>query len=322
MTRNKKILIGIIVVSLIAVGFSVWFFSPDRKANLEIAKTIKNQEVQEEQALKALKEFAGKIDQCQNFGKQALMLDFEVVDMSTTYGNFGMGTPIENLNEGMYGYTPTVEEKVAIFRDNDLWAGKINEYQVNLKADEVISMHPIDDPNAAPYYEITPDEAEKISGQEKSLYTFLVLPADPDISEIVREATEVNARRCLGTIILDFEEIDATYTFTHIVEEIGVGNSDNDVRYTSQNHILRWQNDDYTPPQGLVSEMPPFVQVFITNSGHILNYENNLSFFEDLPSNYKTPQVDLIPPDFFMPSFNEEDKIEFEGQEEQIELLE
>lgn len=53
--------------------------------------------------------------------------------------------------------------------------------------------------------------------------------------------------------------------------------------------------------------------------------ERNLEVFKQILSTFyflRTPEVELIPPDFFIPRFNEEGKIEFDSQEEQIELLE
>ncbi len=45
-------------------------------------------------------------------------------------------------------------------------------------------------------------------------------------------------------------------------------------------------------------------------------------FTKDIKQYFQAPEIGLIPPDFFMPSFNEEGKIEFKAEKEQIELLE
>lgn len=229
--------------------------------------------------LYALRDFAKKIDGCQNFGKQSDFLNFTKVGMDATYDNFGVGTPIEN------GYIPTIEEKVGIFQDNDVWAGNINEYKVDLKTNTVVSMRSIVDPNGTPSYAMTAEEAKRLSGERKALYTFNELPPEPDMITVIRGATEEGARRCLKNILGEetFGKISTSeYKFTQSVGKEVIGNSDNDSRYAGQNHVLRWENKNYVPPKGLISETFPFVQIVITNSGHVLNYESNLSFFESM----------------------------------------
>ncbi|AKM78499.1 MAG: hypothetical protein UX58_C0002G0003 [Candidatus Wolfebacteria bacterium GW2011_GWB2_46_69] len=227
----------------------------------------------------ALRDFAEKIDKCQSFGSQATLLNFTAVDMDAQYDNFGIGTSTEN------GHIPTVEEKVGIFRDNDIWAGKINEYMVDFKTNRVVSMRSIADPNGTPSYAMTADEANRIGGEKRALYTFSELPQNPDMAEVIREATEESAKRCLRDIlgVELFGKISAVeYEFTHSVGKEVSGNSDNDARYAGKDHVLRWENRRYVPPAGLVSEMFPFVQVVVTNTGNVLSYESNLSFFGDL----------------------------------------
>lgn len=241
---------------------------------------------QEEQELKnfdTLRNFAGKIDDCQNFGKQALQLNFKTVDINETYENFGIGTWIGN------GFAPSVEGMVAVFQDDDVWARKINEYKVNLKTNEVVSMSQIDDPNRTPVNQMTADDAKTVNSQQKALYTFLEFSSDPKtIQETINKGIETRVRYCLSEILgaETFNKIDKSstspYKFTHIVGKENIKNADNDPRYTGQNHVLHWENESYRPQKGLSSLMFPFIQVVITNSGHILSYESNLSFFENV----------------------------------------
>jgi hypothetical protein len=108
------------------------------------------------------------------------------------------------------------------------------------------------------------------------------------IQETINIGVETRVRYCLSEILgaETFNKIDKSntspYKFTHIIGKENIENADNDTRYVGQNHVLRWENESYHPSKGLSSLMFPFVQVVITNSGHILSYESNLSFFEDI----------------------------------------
>ncbi|MDO8604271.1 MAG: hypothetical protein Q7K40_02630 [bacterium] len=286
MTKFKKILI-FIIVALVLVGAVCFFVFNKQKIKENWQETLSlTKSPQEEQELKnfnTLRSFAEKIDDCQNFGKQALLLNFKTINLNTTYENFGIGTWVGN------GFVSTVEGEVGMFQDDDVLARKINEYEINFKTNDVVSMRQIDDPNRIPVDQMTADDAKVVNGQQRALYTFLEFSSDPKIiQETINKGVETRVRYCLSEIlgVETFNKIDKSsdslYKFTHLIGKENIENADNDLRYVGQNHVLRWENERYRPSKGLSSLMFPFIQVVITNSGHILSYESNLSFFENI----------------------------------------
>lgn len=286
MTKFKKILIFIITALVIAGAVCFFIFNKQKiKENWQETLSV-TKSPQEEQELKnfdTLRSFAEKIDDCQNFGKQALQLNFKTTDINATYENFGIGTWVGN------GFVSSVEGRVGVFQDDDVWTRQINEYKVNLKTNDVVSMRQIDDPKRTPVDEMTSKEVTETNGQQKALYTFLEFSSDPKtIQETINKGVETRVRYCLSEIlgVETFNKIDKSstslYKFTHLIGKENIQNVDNDPRYVGQNHVLRWENESYRQSKGLSSLMFPFIQVVITNSGHILSYESNLGFFEDI----------------------------------------
>lgn len=228
-----------------------------------------NKDQKDKKIIATLRNFADKIDQCQNFGEQAMMLDFEFVDMNVEYKWFDRGHKID----GVY-YPSEMKSEVAVFRDNDAWAGKINEYEIDLKkysiggTYEVASMRQIDDPS------MNYDES-RINGEKKALYKILHWSNNYS-KENIRKNVESVVKRCMSELIENFDTIENSYEFSHTTEDVDI---DNNLEYESQNHILRWQKDDYIYPEGSSPITSPFLEVVTTNAGHILSYESNLSFF-------------------------------------------
>ncbi len=284
-------MLGIMAVVALVVVFVFMVDWTDMKTKLgisqqadwrtELSSVLEKTNKQEDKKItETLWNFADKIDQCQNFGKQAVLLDFKLVDMSVEYKGFDAGY----IKDGVY-HSSDIKSEVAVYRDNDVWAGKINEYEVDLKGYaigenyEVVSMRRIDDANID-HNTLSPEEAARIRNEEKAFYTINIVHPGEDLSEdIVRERVEYSVRRCLSGLIKDFDRIDNSYTFTHAVEDVSVGNADNNPMYASQNHRLRWQGDNYTDRAGFTPATLPFLEVVVTNAGHLLSYESNLSFF-------------------------------------------
>jgi len=292
MAKRRKILILGIIAAIVVVAVLMFAIDwndfkikrdmgQEKSWREELDSILEKSAIKENDKItKTLRNFADKINQCQNFGKQAALLDFELIDKSIPYESFDDGYIKDEIK-----YPSEIKSEVAVFRDNDEWAGKINEYEVDLKKYsigedyEVVSMYPADNPKTN-YDSLSADELSGIRGEEKALYTINLIHSSYKFSdEAIRKDVESSIRRCLADLIKYFDKIDTSYTFTHTIEVDEVGNADNDSRYKSQKHTLIWDGDDYTDRAGFVPITPPFLKIVATNSGHIISYESNLSFF-------------------------------------------
>lgn len=239
--------------------------------------------------IEAIKEFRTILDAYRKLGRKRPDTRFELVDNQTlpTSFNFYQEATAE----------PVVRKYVSVFSDDVCFDWKTNEYEVNIETNKVVSMRPVKQnvcwfPSLERelYREITDEQGNSTATMVEWQYDTL---AKPPLSDEELKQTAIDfLTELLGEA--ELKEVESSFDFSY-------DSNYDQVNYWG-NYFFRWQNNNYTPPKGCAILMPPFIQVGITKSGHIFSYENTASFFEDLPSNCRTPQVELIPSDFSYPA--------------------
>lgn len=91
-------------------------------------------------------------------------------------------------------------------------------------------------------------------------------------SEYSQTEIEAKVREFLGRVYPDFKATERTLTFAPGMKGVRLNNG---------NYIYRWEDRNYKLPDGLSTNMVPFVQVDITASGFIFGYDNTITMYHD-----------------------------------------
>lgn len=142
-------------------------------------------------------------------------------------------------------------------------------YVNEVKADPVVEEH------AVTFREIGEGsngnaEVDKATGQVISMHRRTVsfggeLPAD---------TIEQRARQFLARVYPEFTAIESSLVFTPNMKG---------ARLNTGNYFFRWEDRDYktTLPEGIHTDIDPFIAVGITSSGFIFSYDNTIDLYRN-----------------------------------------
>jgi hypothetical protein len=88
--------------------------------------------------------------------------------------------------------------------------------------------------------------------------------------EYPEEEIESRAREFLNRVYPNFSTIESTLTFNPGMKGVRLNNG---------NYFYRWDDESYVLPDGLSTDVPPFIQVGITASGFIFGYDNTIDLY-------------------------------------------
>ena len=88
--------------------------------------------------------------------------------------------------------------------------------------------------------------------------------------EYTSEQVEKITRDFLEQVYPEFKTIESTLTFTPGMKGVRLNNG---------NYFFRWNDEQFKLPDGLSTDVPPFVQVGITASGFIFSYDNTIPLY-------------------------------------------
>lgn len=90
--------------------------------------------------------------------------------------------------------------------------------------------------------------------------------------EYPAEEIERIAREFLTNVYPEFASIESTLTFDPGMKGTRLNNG---------NYFFRWNDESYVLPDGLSTDVPPFIQVGITASGFIFGYDNTIDLYHN-----------------------------------------
>jgi len=91
--------------------------------------------------------------------------------------------------------------------------------------------------------------------------------------EYPKEQIEQTVRDFLMRVYPQFPAMESLLTFDPSMKG---------VRFNNSNYFFRWNDNNYTLPEGVSIEVQPYIQVSITSGGFIFGYDNTIVLKENL----------------------------------------
>jgi hypothetical protein len=117
--------------------------------------------------------------------------------------------------------------------------------------------------------QLSPDTAEADASTDTVVSLHRAVPTFVG-DEYTPEQIEKTARDFLEQVYPEFKTIEPTLTFAPGMKGARLNNG---------NYFFRWNDEQFKLPDGLSTDVPPFVQVGITASGFIFSYDNTIPLY-------------------------------------------